>query len=286
MGGNAVPRVELSAGSIDYQDTGGDGPVLVFTHGFPMNGTQWRKVLPHLAGYRCVLPTLPLGAHRTPMKPDADLTHRGIALLLGEFLAALDLTDVTLVMNDWGGAQFLVTEGKAERVGRLVMVACEAFDNFPPKPARPLVGVTRLPGGARLMMGMLRTKFFRHNKKAFGGLTAHGFPDDVLDDWFAPATASKEIRRDLAKFATSTPPRKVLLEWSERLRDFDRPALVVWAADDVMMPREHGARLAELLPNARLVEIEDSATLIPEDQPEELATALADFLVRNGAQPV
>ncbi|HEY0447602.1 alpha/beta hydrolase [Actinophytocola sp.] len=281
-----MPRVGLSAGTIDYQDTGGDGPVLVFTHGFPMNETQWRKVIPHFAGYRCVLPTLPLGAHRTPMNPDADLTQRGVALLLGEFLDALDLTDVTLVMNDWGGAQFLVTEGRADRVARLVMVACEAFDNFPPGPARPLAVLAGMPGGVWLMTRLFGLKFFRHNKKAYGGMSRTGIPDDVLDDWFAPATASKEIRRDLAKFATTTPRATVLLEWSERLRDFDRPALVVWAADDVMMPREHGARLVELLPNARLVEIADSATLIPEDQPDALAAALSEFLVQNGAEPV
>lgn len=280
-----MPRVELSAGGIDYRDTGGAGPVLVFTHGFPMNETQWRKVIPLLGGYRCVLPTLPLGAHRTPMKPDADLSQLGIALLLGEFLEALDLTDVTLVMNDWGGAQFLVTAGKADRVARLVMVACEAFDNFPPKPARPLVLLCSLPGGVRLMMRLLGTKFFRHNKKTYGAMSRHGIPDDVLDDWFAPATSSKEIRRDLAKFATSTPPRKVLLKWSERLREFDRPALVVWAADDAMMPPAHGARLAELLPDAQLVEIADTATLIPEDQPDELARVLTEFLTRNGAEP-
>lgn len=280
-----MPRVELSAGGVDYVDTGGDGPVLVLTHGFPMNESQWRKVLPLLHGYRCVLPTLPMGAHRTPMNPDADLSQRGIALLLGEFLAALGLTDVTLVMNDWGGAQFLVTEGKADRVARLVMVACEAFDNFPPKPARPIATLARVPGGVWLLMRLFRLNFFRHNKKAYGGLTVRGIPDEILDDWFAPATASKQIRRDLAKFAVSAPPRKTLLEWAERLRDFDRPALVVWAADDTMMPREHGKRLAELLPDARLVEIDDSATLIPEDQPEELARVLTEFLTHNGAEP-
>lgn len=281
-----MPRVDLSAGGIDYQDTGGDGPVLVFTHGFPMNETQWRKVIPRLDGYRCVLPTLPLGAHRTPMKPDADLSQRGIALLLGEFLEALDLTDVTLIMNDWGGAQFLVTEGKADRVARLVMVACEAFDNFPPGPARPLEVMCKLPGGVWLLMRLLRTKFFRHNKKTYGALSLRGIPDSVLDDWFAPATSNKDIRRDLAKFATSTPKAATLLEWSERLREFDRPALIVWATEDTMMPRAHGPRLAELFPKGQLVEITDSATLIPEDQPDELARVLSKFLVEHGARPV
>jgi pimeloyl-ACP methyl ester carboxylesterase len=60
------------------------------------------------------------------------------------------------------------------------------------------------------------------------------------------------------------------------------PALVVWAAEDRLMPPEHGRRLAELLPDARLVEIDDSYTLIPEDQPGELARSIREF-VRDAA---
>ncbi|MEE1779771.1 alpha/beta hydrolase, partial [Streptomyces sp. JV181] len=97
-----MPRIELSSGPIDYQDTGGEGPVLVFGHGLPMNETQWRKVVPLLDGYRCVLPTLPLGGHRQPMNSDADLSQRGVARLLGEFIEGLGLSEVTLVLNDWG----------------------------------------------------------------------------------------------------------------------------------------------------------------------------------------
>jgi pimeloyl-ACP methyl ester carboxylesterase len=70
----------------------------------------------------------------------------------------------------------------------------------------------------------------------------------------------------------------VLLEWSERLRAFDRPALVVWAVEDRVMPPEHGRRLAEILPQGRLVEIPDIYTLIPEDRPGELAGAIHGFV--------
>jgi pimeloyl-ACP methyl ester carboxylesterase len=70
----------------------------------------------------------------------------------------------------------------------------------------------------------------------------------------------------------------VLLEWAERLRSFDRPALVMWAEEDRVMPREHGRRLAELFPRGQLVEIPDSYTLIPEDQPGELARAIRGFV--------
>ncbi|WP_326697388.1 alpha/beta hydrolase [Streptomyces sp. NBC_01754] len=281
-----MPQIVLSSGTVEYQDTGGDGPVLVLCHGLPMNGTQWRKVVPLLDGYRCVLPTLPLGGHRRPMARHADLCQRGVALLLGEFIERLGLADVTLVLNDWGGGQFLVSEGKSERLARLVLVACEAFDNFPPGPAKAAAAVCGIPGGVRLLTRLMRIPAFRHNRNGYGGMSLRGVPDEVMDDWFAPATRSRAIRRDFAKFATSAPKRGTLLAWSERLRDFDRPVLVVWATEDRLMPREHGRRLAELYPQGRLVEIADSSTLVPEDQPERLAEVLTGFLIETGAEPV
>ncbi|MEV4436003.1 alpha/beta hydrolase [Streptomyces sp. NPDC049555] len=280
-----MPEIELSCGPIDYQDTGGDGPVLVFGHGLPMDGRQWRKVVPLLDGYRCILPTLPLGGHRRPMNPDADLSQRGVARLLGEFIERLGLDDVTLVLNDWGGGQFLVLEEQGRKVARLVLVACEAFDNFPPGPAKALAAVCRVPGGARLLTRLMRIPAVRSHRKGYGGMSRRGVPDEIMADWFAPAARNKAIRRDFVKFATSAPDRGTLLAWSRELSAFDRPVLVVWATEDPLMPREHGRRLAELYPKGRLVEITDSSTLVPEDQPEQLAAALVDFLRGTGADP-
>ncbi|HEX3791601.1 MAG TPA: alpha/beta hydrolase, partial [Pseudonocardiaceae bacterium] len=227
-----MPSIELSAGTIDYQDTGGGGPVLLLSHGLPMTGTQWRKVVPELAGYRCILPTLPLGGHRRPMNPDADLSQRGVALLLAEFVDRLGLDDVTLVLNDWGGGQFLISEGRAERIGRLVLVACEAFDNFPPGPARPLSTLCRIPGAVWLLAHLMRVKAVRRSRRGYGGMSLRGLPDEILLDWFAPLASDRAIRRDFARFATSTPPASTLLAWSERLREYERPVLVLWADQD------------------------------------------------------
>jgi len=66
-------------------------------------------------------------------------------------------------------------------------------------------------------------------------------------------------------------------EAAESLPAFDRPALVVWAADDRVMPPEHGRRLADLLADGRLLEIPDSYTLIPLDQPAQLAEIIREF---------
>jgi hypothetical protein len=112
--------IDLSAGPIDYIDTAGDPPTVILLHGVLMNHTVWREVIAELTPtFRCITPTLPLGAHRQPMRPGADLSIDGIALLVAEFLERLDLYDVTLIMNDWGGPQLLVDHDRTERISRL-----------------------------------------------------------------------------------------------------------------------------------------------------------------------
>jgi pimeloyl-ACP methyl ester carboxylesterase len=275
-----MPEVRLDAGPVEYVDTGGDGPVLVLVHGVLMDSSLWRDVVADLRrDHRCILPTLPLGSHRTPMAADADLSLRGQARLLGELLERLDLTGVTLVNSDWGGSQVLVAEGRAERVGRLVLVSCEAFDNYPPGlPGRALGISARLPGGLLTAAGLLRLGPARRLPFTMGWMAKTPLPAGMVADWTRPVLTQPAIRRDFRKYARGLPPKAELLEIAEALRGFDRPALVVWAAEDRVMPPEHGRRLAGMLPAGRLVEIPDSYTLVPLDQPARLAGVLRQFV--------
>ena len=76
-GANAEAR--LPQGTIHYRDTGSGEPI-VFVHGLLVNGGLWRKVTPALSReFRCIVPDLPLGSHRTPMAADADLSPPGVA---------------------------------------------------------------------------------------------------------------------------------------------------------------------------------------------------------------
>ena len=280
-----MSEVELSAGTIEYEDTGGGGPVVVLLHGLVMDGSLWRHVVADLrSDYRCVVPTLPLGGHRRPMRPDADLSPRGIARLVGEFLERLDLREVTLVQNDHGAALVLAGE-RPERIARLVLVSCEAFDNYPPGlPGKTVALVARLPGGLNALAQPMRLRALRRLPLALGWMTKRPVPHEVTDAWLRPLLTQREIRRDLIKYVR-TGTKRDMIEATERLRSFDRPALVIWAAEDRVMPPDHGRRLADLLPRGKLVEISDSYTLIPEDQPAELARALRDFLAAEaGAQ--
>jgi pimeloyl-ACP methyl ester carboxylesterase len=273
-------QIELSAGTLDYQDTGGAGPVVVLLPGLLMDASLWQQVVADLAAdHRCIVPTLPLGAHRHAMRPEADLSPRGVARLVTELLDALDLDDVTLVGNDTGGALVqLIAGDDPHRVGRIALVSCDAFDNFPPGlTGRTLVLTGKLPPvlfGA--FMQQMRLRPLRRLPLAFGWLTKRG--DAATAGWIQPVLSRPEIRRDTVRVLRAiSAERQLMLDAAERLPRFDRPALVVWAGEDRVMPPDHGRRLAELLPQGRLIEIPDSYTLIPLDQPARLAQCLREL---------
>ncbi len=272
--------IELSSGTIEYEDSGGDGPVAVLLHGLLMDTSLWDGVIAELQGdFRCVAPLLPLGAHSRPMPDDADLSMRGIARLVAELLERLDLDDVMVVGNDTGGAlvQLLVCE-PCPRVGSIVLVSCDAFDNFPPGlTGKTLVLTGKLPPALfGLFMQQLRIKPLRRLPISFGWLTKRG--DAATARWIKPVLQQAGIRRDTVRVLRAiSKERKLLLEVADGLAGFHRPALVVWAQRDRVMPPEHGRRLAELLPRAQLVEVPDSYSLIPLDDPARLASAIREF---------
>lgn len=276
-----MPHVEVAAGDIEYADTGGDGPVVVLVGGLAIGPTLWDGVVEDLRqGHRCVVPTLPWGAHRTPMRPDADLTLRGHTRILGDFIEALGLSDVTLVENDTAMLQLLAGE-QPERLGRIVITSCEAFDNYPAGlPGKMLALAAKVPGGLNFAMQQMRIRAMRRSPLTFGRMAKRPIPYELSDAWLEPLLTQKAIRRDLQKYVGNL-DRRVLLDAAEGLRSFDKPALVVWASEDRVMPPEHGRRFAELLPQGQLVEIDDSYTLIPLDQPAKLASEIGGFIAAS-----
>jgi pimeloyl-ACP methyl ester carboxylesterase len=269
-----MPEITLPQGTIHYRDEG-DGPALVFVHGALVNGTLWDPVVERLSGRaRCIVPDLPLGSHRTPLNPDADLTPTGLARLIADFLAALELEDVTLVGNDTGGGlcQFVAVR-HPERVGGLVLTNCDAFENFPPKAFRPLVLTAR----AHLLTAFLQSVRVRPVRRlpiAYGWLSKRPVPDDVLDGWVRPFLSDPGVRRDTRRFLAAVDPA-LLLDNAARLGEFDRPVLIAWAPEDRFFPIAHAHRLAALFPDARVVEIPDARTFVSWDQPDRLAELIS-----------
>lgn len=278
--------IKLPQGSIEVRDTDPDGPrdPIFFVHGLLVDETLWDGVVERLAkDHRCVVPTLPLGSHRTAMNAGADVSPRGVAQLIASLLEAMDLDGVTIVANDTGGAitQILITE-HPERIGRLVLTPCDAFENFLPPMFRPLQWFAHVPGAVFLIMQSLRIKPLRRLPMAFGRVAKHKPPHSTLDRWLAPGTRDRGVRRDIANLLKGI-DKKDTLAAAERLPSFRGPALLAWAPEERTFPFEHAQRLAALLPDSRITEIPDSWAFAPIDNPAAVAAAIDEFLQAKAA---
>jgi pimeloyl-ACP methyl ester carboxylesterase len=268
-------EVTLPQGTIRYRDTGSGEPI-VFVHGLLVNGLLWRKVVPRLeSGFRCIVPDWPLGSHELPMRDDADLSPPGLARLVHDLMSALGLERVTLVGNDTGGAVCqIVAANHPERLARMVLTPCDAYDNFLPLAFRPLQWLARVPGALTALLQPTRSAAIRRSPLGFGMLVEQPIPDDVTEAWLAPALRDRATRRDLIKVLKGIHPRHTL-EAAEKLKRFERPVLIAWAPTDRFFKLEHAERLAADIPHARLELVEGSRTFMPEDRPERLAELIA-----------
>lgn len=275
-----MPQAHLTAGAIEYGDSGGDGSVLVLLHGLAMDGRLWDGVVAELAPeFRCITPTIPLGSHRVPMNPNADLSLRGMGRLIAEFIESLDAGPVTLVFSDWSGGQTMVADGLLDGLAGLVFVSCETEGNYPPGLAGLAASLSaKLPGGLSLMRQTLLRPWTRRLPMVYGQMSKRGVPDELMREWLEPLRRP-EIRRDLRKYLGDVRRgKRDIVAATASLGGYERPVLVIWDSDGKMMPNEQGHELAEAFPDARLVEIEDSYTLIPIDQPLRLAKAIREFV--------
>lgn len=270
--------VELPAGTIRYRERG-DGPPVVFVHGVLVNADLWRKVVPAVSErYRCIAPDWPLGAHSVPMRPGADLSPTGMADLIADFLAALDLEDVTVVANDTGGAltQILMTR-HPERIGRVVLTPSDCFEYFFPPGFAFLPRLLRIPGQTWLMSRLLQIKALHRLPFFFGMVSRRPIPAAIRESYVRPVGRSAGVRRDVRTFVTQV-HRRYTLAAAEALPKFTKPVLLTWASEDRVFPLRFGQRLAAVLPEARLVEVADSYTFVPEDQPAVLAELITEFI--------
>jgi len=280
-----MTEIDLPQGIVRVRDDGA-GPPVVFVHGLLVDGELWRETAAALVpAHRCVVPDLPLGAHRHAMRAGADQSPRGVARLVGDLLDRLQLDDVTLVGNDTGGAicQFLVDE-RPERVARLVLTNCDGFDQFPPAPFGAMVKAARIPGALRTMLLPARAAVVRRSPLGFGGLTTRGLPDELTAEWVEAFLSDAGVRRDTERFMRAVDPGQ-LLDVAARLRRYPAAVLLAWGAADPFFDLALARRLRDAFADARLVELPGARAFVPWDEPARLAELIADFVAEDRATP-
>ena len=263
-------------------DVTGEGPPIVFVHGVWATGGVWYPVIDRLADrFRCINIHLPLGVHRYPSPRDVDHSPAALARVVAGLIAHLDLHDVTLVGNDTGGAICqLVVAHHRERIGRLVLTNCDAFEVFPPKNLAPLYFAARYPALWWSFSQLGRLGGFR---KRFAATVARTPPDEALLKMLMLRFANDaDVREDLRLTILAVAP-SVTLEAAKTFATFDRDVLVLWGTDDIFFPVSLGRRVADAFPQATLRLVERAMLFVGIDAPQETADAIAAFIDRSAA---
>jgi pimeloyl-ACP methyl ester carboxylesterase len=274
-------HLTLPQAAVDYLELGppdSSHPPVLFVHGALVDARLWSDVANSLAekGFRCILPTWPLGSHTTPVADRAVLSPQGVAELIQQFILARDLDEVTLVGSDTGGGvcQFLV-DAHPERIGRMVLTNCDAFDVFPPFPFNAVFALMRTATSTRALGSLMRLQALRHSPLAYGLLMNN--PDPALTaSWIHPAMTDSRIAGDFAALARSI-GHTDLSSTAPRLHRFTKPVTLVWGQRDRCFTPELGRRLAAVFPNATLTEIPGARTFVSLDEPAAVVSAIREI---------
>lgn len=276
--------VQLPQGPVRYLEQGQGQPV-VFVHGLLVDHQIWRPLLPELSeGLRCIVPDWPLGAHALAMAPDSDLSVPGVARLIAHFLAALDLQDVILVGNDSGGALAqMVCAHHPERIAKLVLTTCDAYDIFPPPTFAYLKWLGHSPAlGWLSAQSMHHLPLLRRLPIAYGDLTDAPLDAALIEQWLLPMRTDAGVRHDVCQFLSTLSSRHTLAA-GEALQRFNKPVLLLWSTRCRHFPQRLAERLLRELPDAELHWIDSAGVFVSLDQPREVARRLRTFATGEGS---
>ena len=269
--------VELDGLRVHYLDEGEGTPVLLL-HGEPTWSYLYRKVIPQVAPVaRCIAPDYP-GFGRSDKPVDRGwYSYDTHTALLRRFVEELDLRDVTVVMQDWGGplGMRLAVE-RPDRIARLVVLNTGIFSGRPPSETwlrfRELVRRT----GTDFQPGQL-----------IRITCTTDLPDEVVAAYDAPFP-TPESKTGVLMFPEQVPTEpdhpsaRTMLDVREKLRRWDRPALVFFSDSDPIFSPRVAERIAELIPGAELREpVAGAGHFLQEDAGEEVGQRIADWLRKS-----
>lgn len=274
-----VLRVPVGPGAMHVERFGHGGTAVILIHGFATSSFLWRNVAPAITDAGHTAYAVDLFGHGESDRPsDADFGIAAQAEYLDAAMTALRVARGIIVGVDIGGDVALrLAATRPERVEKLVLVNTPAFDELP---ARDITQMQRstakfafrttrgVLGAAPLIEGVL--------KGSVSDPAAH-MPMKLIARYLAPF-AGRDGVNHLLTLASSIS--------GDDLEDVDLktihvPALVLWGEEDQWVDSKMADRLAHALPDGRLVRLPGVARLVPEENPDHMASLILDFMKRR-----
>ena len=254
----------------------GQGEAALFLHGFPLNGFQWRGVLPRLAAYRrCIAPDF-LGMGYTRVAEGQAVDPQAQVAMLLTLMDKLGLASVDLVASDSGGAvaQLLLARHPA-RVRTLLLANCDTEIDSPPPAMQPVIALARQGRFVDEWLGRWHAdRTLARSAEGIGGMCyadAANPTDEAIDTYFGPLL-STGYRTGLANGYAVALSRNALAGTAAALRASRAPVRVVWGIADTIFAAHNADYLARAFGHSRGVRrLAGSKLFWPEERPDIVA---------------
>lgn len=266
--------VEVQEHSLHHVDVG-HGPTLLLLHGNPTWSFLYRNIIEKLKDrFRCIALDYP-GFGLSRAAPDYDHLPTSHARVLEAFVQRLNLTDVTIMVQDWGGPIGLWVAGRHPDLVRALVIGNTW--------AWPIDGNRHFERFSKMMGGTLGSLAIRHFNAFVNVMIPMGVKRQKLDPRVMHAYRSPFPTRE-SRTPTSVFPREILASYSF-LTDVYRglnsisskPALILWGDRDIAFRHRERQRFERLFSNHRTVMLPGAGHFIQEDAPDEIASAISGW---------
>jgi pimeloyl-ACP methyl ester carboxylesterase len=249
----------------------GNSEAVVFVHGNPGSGEDWRLLMQQVAVFaRALAPTMP-GFGRADKPAGFDYTVPGYARHLGALLTQLRVTRAHLVLHDFGGLWGLTwAAANPDKVASLVLIDTGILVEYR---WHYLARIWRAPVIGEIFQATTTRAGFRL-------LLKHGnprsLPPEFVDRMYNDYDRSTK-RAILKLYRATSEPGQRALELSQALRPAKLPVLVVWGRHDPYLSYTYAERQRETFPDTQVVVLDNSGHWPFADDPEAVAGAVIPF---------
>jgi cis-3-alkyl-4-acyloxetan-2-one decarboxylase len=243
---------------------------VVFVHGNPGRGADWRALMVQVAEFaRVIAPDMP-GFGGAEQRFDMEYTVAAYARHLEGIIDALGVQRVHLVAHDFGGPWAMTwAAANVDRVASVTLINTGVLLEYDWHRAAK---VWRTPLAGELFMALARPPLDR-------ALVAHDNPgldarslDHIVGVFRSPGT-----KRAILRLYRST-TQEMMDRLVEPLRAKDLPCLVVWGTNDVYLPTEQAGKQKRPFPSAQIHTIEGAGHWVFFEQPERVAELVVPYL--------
>jgi haloalkane dehalogenase len=268
---------DTTFGRIAYVEKG-SGPVVLFIHGFPLNGFEWRGTIDDLAPQRRCIALDLMGLGYTEIKPDQNLGFDQQAAMVAAFMDRLGLSQADLVGNDSGGSISQVFAARySSRLRSLILTNCEVHDLWPNSMLKAVFDQVADPSIIDSMKAMLNAPALARQALASVYEDAERIPDEAFKTYFEPVLSSEARSNSMRRFL-NLGNLKVLTAIAPQLRELKVPTLIVWGEADTTFELKSVEWLKNNIGGVqRVIMVPGGKLFFPEEHPKLMSVLLQEF---------